>query len=917
MAPRGRPRKSSGPSSAAKATDPVVMGDQVRSDVYRFDAMTPLRPEVGAAPQYLNQARAKRQPTTYRYDSALPPELGWDGNPIRELGDWLIVKISEAAALPAPHIFTAPQEFKDNRGNIVAAVRGLMEATEQLARLGRSYLNWTGKAERQSFDVPTIPLFVHERLSTKAIIDTLKNFRKQAEQQTLFDLFADPQHSMADQVLKAYEHQDKWANRMILGDSMVVMNSLLKYENLGGQVQMIYMDPPYGVKFGSNFQPFIKRREVGHNEDEDFTREPEMVQAYRDTWELGLHSYLSYMRDRLIVSRELLSTTGSIFVQISDENVHHVREILDEVFGPSAFCALITFRKKMMPMGSDVAESVSDYVLWYAQDREQMKYTPLFKEKSVEGEAIWGWADFPDGKRRRLTSDEVNNHKLLPKGTRVFQSISMLPAQYRKNQDFVYEFEGKMCPPPKGVCWKTDREGMDKLAAARRLVPSGETLRYVLYHQDYPVARITNLWSDTGGADDQCYVVQTHSEVIKRCMLMTTSPGDLVLDPTCGSGTTAHVAEEWGRRWITCDVSRVPLALARQRMLTASFPWYQLSDAMRGPSGGFVYERRQNKRGEEVGGIVPHITLKSITNNERSKEEILTDRPEIDKKTVRVCGPFVVEGSIPPAQDIGKSDANDSIAQSEEMDDTNAFNARMIEILRKTPVLRLAGNKQVKLTGVRPPARALVLNAEAVAVNGEDRPFAFVFGPENGQVVERLVVQAMGEAQAKKFKHLVVIGFAIHPNARQTIEHAETLYGVPASYVQATPDLLMGDLLKNMRSSQIFSVCGLPEIEVKASEEEGCAQVELLGLDVFDPIEMKVINCLGNDVPAWFLDTDYNGMCFKVSQAFFPKTGAWDKLKKDLRITHDDTVWGHLSGTVSAPFRVLSPTQQIAVKVID
>jgi adenine-specific DNA-methyltransferase len=352
-------------------------------------------------------------------------------------------------------------------------------------------------------------------------------------------------------------------------------------------------------------------------------------------------------------------------------------------------------------------------------------------------------------------------------------------------------------------------------------------------------------------------------------------------------------------------------------MLTASFPWYQLSDAMRGPSGGFVYERRQNKRGEEVGGIVPHITLKSITNNERSKEEILTDRPEIDKKTVRVCGPFVVEGSIPPAQDIGKSDANDSIAQSEEMDDTNAFNARMIEILRKTPVLRLAGNKQVKLTGVRPPARALVLNAEAVAVNGEDRPFAFVFGPENGQVVERLVVQAMGEAQAKKFKHLVVIGFAIHPNARQTIEHAETLYGVPASYVQATPDLLMGDLLKNMRSSQIFSVCGLPEIEVKASEEEGCAQVELLGLDVFDPIEMKVINCLGNDVPAWFLDTDYNGMCFKVSQAFFPKTGAWDKLKKDLRITHDDTVWGHLSGTVSAPFRVLSPTQQIAVKVID
>jgi adenine-specific DNA-methyltransferase len=303
------------------------------AEAYRHpEAESPLRPDVGTQPQF----RKKKLPVTYRYNSSLSPLLAWDSqNPARELGEWLIGLIEKAAALPAPHVFDMPHEFKRSDGKIVATVRNLQDAVRQLTRMSRSFLNWAGKAERLSFDVPTLPLFVHERLSTKGIIETLQGHRKDkgAEQLTLAELFGDPQRPVIDQVLKAYEYRDKWVNRLILGDSLVVMNSLLHYEGLGGQVQMIYMDPPYGVKFGSNFQPFIRKRDVNHNDDEDMTREPEMVKAYRDTWELGLHTYLSYLRDRLLLCRELLHPSGTIFVQINDENLHHVREIMDEVFG--------------------------------------------------------------------------------------------------------------------------------------------------------------------------------------------------------------------------------------------------------------------------------------------------------------------------------------------------------------------------------------------------------------------------------------------------------------------------------------------------------------------------------------------------------------------------------------------------------
>jgi adenine-specific DNA-methyltransferase len=913
-----------------------------------------MRPEVGTQAQF----RKKKPPVTYRYDSSLSPALEWDDQVGgRELGEWLIDVIRQAAALPAPHVLDSAAEFKDAGGAVIASVRSLDEAVEHLKRLTRPFLNWAGKAERLSFDVPTLPLFVHERLSTKAIVETLVS-HKADKQVDMFDLFGDPHHSVTDQVLRAYEHADKWVNRLILGDSLVVMNSLLHYERLGGQVQMIYIDPPYGVKFGSNFQPFVRKRDVSHGDDEDLTREPEMVKAYRDTWELGLHSYLTYKRDRLLMARELLTASGSVFVQISDENLHHVRELMDEVFGAENFCGVLVVAKAGA-QSSQLTDSVADYLLWYARDRERVKYRDIFTERDPfeNPSERYVCVETPSGEIIDLSRAQKERLTPIPEGR-----ICRLWATYSQSRseasDFDYEFQGQKYRPPQPYGWQTTKAGLKSLEAAGRLHAIGKSLRWKVYHDEFPYKSINNVWADLragGFGETRLYVVQTDARVIARCLLMTTDPGDLVFDPTCGSGTSAYVAEQWGRRWITVDTSRVPLALARQRLLTATFPYYELKEAVHGPSGGFVYKRKQNKKGEETGGIVPHTTLGSIANNEPPKQEVLVDRPEIDNSFVRVTGPFVVEATIPAPVDWEGDGIEDSGAES--IESYGSFIERMIEVLRRSPVLHLGGGRKVEVVNVRPPAKSLSLSAEGLvgataegqaptvadafdeaveknrrALPFSGKPVAFVFGPENGAVSEKLVHEALKEAGLKHYTHLYVIGFAIQPHARQLVDRSADMGLPPATYVQATPDLMMGDLLKNMRSSQIFSVCGLPEIrlhkkDIQKKDVKGVKdvktpavplqyEVELVGLDTFDPTTMKTDHRRGDDVPCWMLDADYNNLCFRATQVFFPRTGAWESLKKALKADYDETVWDHLAGSRSAPFEA-GEHKQIAVKVID
>ncbi len=600
-----------------------------------------MRPEVGTQAQF----KKKLPPKKYRYDDALSPALEWDGqNAARERGEALIRQVLESKSLDQAKA-----------------------AASKLSEMSKPFLNWAGKAERLSFDVPTLPLFIHERLSTKAILQTLKG-HKRDKQTDMFDLFGDPQHSIADQVLRAYEHKDKWVNRMILGDSLVVMNSLLHYEGLGGQVQVIYIDPPYGVKFGSNFQPFVRKRDVSHNDDEDMTREPEMVQAYRDTWELGVHSYLTYLRDRLNLARDLLHPTGSIFVQISDENVHRVRALLDEIMGAEQFCSQIAFRKTT-GKGSALLDNTYDVLLWYAKDATRVKYRRLFRPRRRSDDANYRLVELQDGTRRPLTREELESVDSLPSDWRIFRPNPLTSQSASATTVFDYEFEGGVYRPGKGG-WKTNLEGMEALKKGGRLMGIGKTLCFIRYYDDFAFQSYNDIWDDTrqsGFGDEKVYPVQTATRVVEHCLHITTEPGDLVIDPTCGSGTTAYCAERWGRRWITIDTSRVPLALARQRLLTATFDWYQLKDESRGPAGGFLYERRQNKKGEEVGGVVPHVTLKSIANSEPPEEEVLVDRPEIQNGITRVTGPFTLEGTIPTPQDFEEAKPDVALATGSEV----------------------------------------------------------------------------------------------------------------------------------------------------------------------------------------------------------------------------------------------------------
>jgi adenine-specific DNA-methyltransferase len=806
-------------------------------------------------------------------------------------------------------------------------------------------LVWAGKAEHTSFTVPTVSLHVHERIDPRTIVEAVRRKGTNAIQYEQLSLF----HSAREnppmrEAIEFYKHRHNWSNRLIAGDSLLVMNSLLEKEGMAGQVQMVYIDPPYGIKYSSNFQPFVNKRDVRDGKDDDLTQEPEMVKAFRDTWELGIHSYLAYLRDRLKLAKELLTESGSVFVQISDENVHLVRNLLDEIFGAENFSALITFRKKLMPLGSDVAESVSDYVLWYCKDRDKIKSRPIFKAKEPEGDSAWGYVDLLDGQRRRLTSEEVSDHNLIPKGAKLFQSVSLLPAQYRPNQDFDFEYEGIKYSPPKGSCWKTDRKGMEQIAKQKRLLPSGKTLRYVLYHDDYPVSRITNLWADTAGADDPVYVVQTNTKVIQRCMLMATDPGDIVLDPTCGSGTTAFVAEQWGRRWITCDTSRVSITLAKQRLMTALFDYYDLARPDEGVDSGFRYK------------TVPHITLKSIANNEPADQETLYDQPFVDNARARVTGPFTVEAvpapSVAPLAPVVSPEAIEK-----EMANADASIARSGETLRQAQWrdellrtgIRGKGGQKIEFTRIEPLLGTRYLHADAetrptpvtsnavrglASANGEisrsarndnDKPMRVVvsFSSAYAPLEQRQVERAIEEAHdlVPKPKLVVFAAFQFDPEAAKDIE--ETKWpGMTLLKVQMNTDLLTDDLKKNRTSNESFWLIGQPDVTldtIKTGADKGKYRVTVQGFDYYNTKTGNIESGSVAQIAMWLLDPDYDGRSLFPRQVFFPLAGdkeGWAKLARNLKAEIDEDLIEAYRGTESLPFD-LGKNKRVAVKIID
>ena len=842
---------------------------------------------------------------------------------------------------------------KDKRANIPTEELRDFVADEELAPKTMLYprdpsldpqLVWKGKDEqdREDLAVPVVPIYIQEKIHPQAIIDALPRTEQPGGDQT--SLFADFNGGPADfaQKIDFYHHKQNWSNRLILGDSLLVMTSLAEKEGLKGKVQTIYLDPPYGIKFGSNWQVSTRKRDVKDGKAQDATRQPEQVRAFRDTWKLGIHSYLAYLRDRLVVARDLLTETGSIFVQIGDENVHLVRNVMDEVFGSENFVSSISVRKTGGTTGGFLSGTV-DFIHWYAQEKTLCKFRPLFSERTLEEAYASGYQNIESikGDRRRAAVDDLRNVKS-GDGSRLWLNQILTSPRIRESRSgyFPIEFEGQKYLPTSGE-WKTNREGIERLKSARRISSNGKSLGYVRFADDFPAVIITNLWADMWGASNPIYVVQSATRLIERCLLMTTDPGDLVLDPTCGSGTTAYVAEQWGRRWITCDTSRVALALSRTRLMAAKYSYYLLADSSEGIKKeseltgkmppeyktehdirkGFVYKR------------VPHITLKSIANNPDIKEgmtreqidtaiarhadtETLYDQPYEDNKCVRVCGPFSVE-SLSPHRVLSTADENqDSTISEQDGRKHQDFSTMILENLKKAGVQNTRKSERISFDRLDPYAGAwLHAVGEYTSADAKSRRVAVSIGPEHGTVGPQQVKEAAKEAvQGVGFDMLVVCGFAFDPHVSEEVKRYGKLTVLPT---KMNPDLAMGDeLLKKTGAGNLFMVFGEPDVEIK-KQKNGQIVIEIKGVDVYDPTTGQIRSASTDDMACWFIDSNYNGESFFVRHAYF--TGAkepYANLKRALRAEIDEAAWSSLYSTVS---RALDKpeTGKFAVKVIN
>jgi adenine-specific DNA-methyltransferase len=831
-------------------------------------------------------------------------------------------------------------------------------------------LVWAGKAERTSFDVPTVSLHVHERIDPRTIIEAVRKRNGNGQPvQGSFLFESKAENPPLREAIDFYKHPHGWSNRLIAGDSLLVMNSLLEKEGMAGKVQMVYIDPPYGIKYGSNFQPFVSKRDVKDGKDEDLTQEPEMIRAFRDTWELGIHSYLSYLRDRLWLAKDLLRESGSCFVQISDENVHHIRELLDDVFDAENFCGMISFAKTSSASGK-LLSSVSDYLLWYCKQKEQVKYNQIYlkKEAGEAGGTQYTWAELSDGTRKNFQSFQRLKNET-PAGARVFRQdnlTSQRPAQENDVREFF--FEGRRFTPGRGT-FKTDLSGLENLKRAKRLIVVGNTLSYVRFLDDFPVFPITNTWDDTatsGFAAEKRYVVQTTPKVIERCLLMTSDPGDLVLDPTCGSGTTAYVAEQWGRRWVTCDTSRVAITLAKQRLMTALYDYYDLAHPDEGVGSGFKYK------------TVPHITLKSIANNEPPDQETLYDQPSVDNKKARVSGPFTVEAvpgpTVKSISEVSASPPGDEAAPVQIGLDGKAppQQVRLLCPARRAPAdvsvarsgetlrqsewrdvllrggVRGKGGQAIEFSRIEPLGGTRWVHADAQTKGVKPERVAVSFGPEYAPLEQKQVELAWEEARqlSPRPSILLFVYSDVDPEAGKDIaELTPAKTGMTFLAAKIDADVWTKDLKKKARTSPSVWLVGQPDIELRrvappfraasagATKNAGLKpgatpgptpggtlwQVEIHGFDYYNTSTGKIESGETKNIALWLLDTDYDGRSLYARQVFFPMADedeGWAKLAKNLKAEIDPELIKAYRGTVSLPFEP-GKYSRIAVKIVD
>tara|TARA_R110002020_G_scaffold203325_4_gene406956 strand:+ start:431 stop:3001 length:2571 start_codon:yes stop_codon:yes gene_type:complete len=788
------------------------------------------------------------------------------------------------------------------------------------------WLNKYGNDDRdEMLKVDIRSLYRHEHIAPEQLIKGLyktvieKKNENQMDMFSVNEMFGNAlERDELEKVSEYYQHSDGWTNRLIQGDSHLVMASLLEREGMAGQVQSIYIDPPYGIAYNSNWQMKLGDRNVKDGNDSFVSGEPEMIKAFRDTWELGVHSYLSYLRDRLLIAKELLNETGSCFVQISDENVHLVRNIMDEVFGSENFFAQINYRS-MSPLGQKGIAKVYDYIIWYAKDLKNIKFRSLYMPQDILDQSEYNFYDPGDGEYKKLNKSEMQSLSK-KEYSKIFKRSVLSSSGYTPSCTYDFEYQGRSFKPLNGKSWRTHSKGMARLVEKKRIIVLGKNPYFRQFYNDFPLIQLENSWSDTaaGFSEAKKYVVQTNEKIIQRCLLMTSDPGDLILDPTCGSGTTAYVAEQWGRRWITIDTSRIALNIAKQRIMTANFPYYKMYDEdNKDMRQGFQYR------------TIPHITLKALANDEPFDQETLYDQPIEDKNRLRVAGPFTVE-TLQNFEPVNPESLDDGSLQEE---DNGDFELRIFDHLKSAGVKNGIKNEQAVFVRVEPLADSF-LHAEGFYIDsaGAERKAYFHIGPKFGTVAKQAVNEAVKSCRQRgDADWLIILGFSFESDiANQNVTMSVGSFEV--TKVRMHDDLMQEGLLKKDKKAASFVTIGEPDI--KLHKEKDTAYVEVCGLDIYDPIKDIVKGRNIEDIAYWMVDDDYDGSNFVVKQVFFcggkkDEFKKWqkgldslakDKTKKNvertLKIEIDDDAFDRLYGFKSHPFEA-KKGKKVAVRVIS